>query len=111
VRGRLRVINAVDLQKPVRREPRWFARPGSPHYWSRLSIRSGFWLASQYRYVPRAAGVFFWDLSRFAALKVAYQTTALAASARAMWRGRVDTASGVPPAPPARPRPRREAAP
>jgi hypothetical protein len=101
-KGRLRVIDAVDLKpaKSIQRNPRWFATPGTPHYWTRLSVRSGFWLAAQYRYVPQSAGIFVRDLSRFAALTVAHKTMALAAAARATLRGRKAVTPGVPPAPP-----------
>jgi hypothetical protein len=86
IRGRLRMVNEVDLGKRVRRNPRWFATPGTPHYWTRLSLRCGVWLALQYRYVPHAAGAFVRDLSRFAALDLAYRTRAVTASLRRVWR-------------------------
>ena len=47
VRGRLRVVDAVDLDARVVRNPRWFATPGTSHFWTRLSFRAGFWLATQ----------------------------------------------------------------
>lgn len=71
LRGGLHVVRQVDLRHQVDRNPRWFTAPGSDHYWTRLSIRSGIWMALQYRYVPGGARVFARDLGRFAALKAA----------------------------------------
>lgn len=70
--GRLTIVDAVDLAHPVRRNPRWFAPSGTPHYWTRLPVRAGLWLAAQYRHVPGAPAVFLRDLSRYARLKLAH---------------------------------------
>jgi hypothetical protein len=72
VRGRLTIVNEVDLQARVRRNPRWFATPGTPHFWTRLPLRAGFWMAAQYRHVPGATTVFLRDLSRYGALRASY---------------------------------------
>ncbi|MFN8062473.1 MAG: radical SAM protein [Vicinamibacterales bacterium] len=70
--GRLTVVDHVDLDARVSRNPRWFAPTGTPHFWTRTTFRAGLWLAAQYRHVPRAPGPFLRDVSRYAALKVSY---------------------------------------
>jgi hypothetical protein len=102
VNGRLRVIQEVDLKTPPRRNPRWFATPGTEHYWTRLSVRSGFWLAAQYRYVPGVAAVFARDLSRYAMLKVSYHASAIGRVARRAWHGGLASPARPMP-PPSRP--------
>ena len=81
-RGGLRVIDAVDLQRIVTRNPRYFADPGSKHYWTTMTVRSGLWLAAQYRHQPRAVAQFVSDVARFAALKVSHRALQVGAVAR-----------------------------
>jgi hypothetical protein len=86
LQGRLRVVQEVDLRRSLQRNPRWFAPPGTSHYWTRLTVRAGFWLAAQYRHVPGARRAFARDLSRYTALKVSYAAGTMAAAAR-QWLG------------------------
>lgn len=74
--GRLHIVDAVDLTSAPQRNPRWFAAPGSPHYWTRLSLRAGLWLAAQYRHAAGAPGTFTRDALRYVSLKASYSVRA-----------------------------------
>jgi hypothetical protein len=89
LRGKLRIVDQMDLTRRQRRNPRWFAAPGTSHYWTKVTIRAGLWLAAQYRHVPGAPALFARDLSRYVALKVSYRAGAISAAARRWVSGRV----------------------
>lgn len=84
--GKLTLVDSLDGSQPLRRNPRWFAKTGTDHYWSRITLRAGFWLAAQYRHVPsHAVSVFARDVERFARLKLHLGARAVVQLARRAW--------------------------
>lgn len=82
LQGKLAIVDSVDLTASLSRNPRWFAKTGTPHYWSRVTWRAGLWLAAQYRHVPGATTIFARDVTRYAKLKAYFGARALAHVAR-----------------------------
>jgi hypothetical protein len=70
LRGGIREVTSIDLDAAPTRNPRYFAMPGTPHYWSKMPLRMGFWMAAQYLSISSGPRAFLIDTARFSSLKV-----------------------------------------
>jgi hypothetical protein len=92
LKGKLKIVDRIDLNVVVKRNPRDFAMTGTPHFWTKLSLQSGWWLALQYRHIPRGGKEFIHDLKRFAALAISQRALALKTRAAGLANRVRDTA-------------------